>query len=49
MKCIKYYLQHGGHVVRLPDRIAFDLVQGGAAMFAPKHWWRAAMLKEGAE
>lgn len=45
MKCIKYYHQHGGHVSRVSDQIAFDLVNGGAAMYAPKQWYKAAPAK----
>lgn len=46
MKCIKFYRQHGGHVVRLPDEEAHALVKAGKAMYAPKHWLKAALRKE---
>jgi hypothetical protein len=46
MKCIRYYRQHGGHVVRVPDEEARIMVKDGAAMYAPKHWLKAARAKE---
>ena len=46
MICIKFYRPHGGHVARLNRDEARRIVASGVAMFAPKHWWRAANLKE---
>lgn len=46
MKCIKYYRPHGGHVARVSDADAAREVSSGKAMYCPKHWWKAARLKE---
>ena len=46
MKCVKYYRPHGGHVVKLPDADALSEVSCGRAMYAPKHWLKAAAQKE---
>lgn len=46
MKCIKLYRHNGGHVVRMADADAHDLVKDGAAIYAPKHWYKAALAKE---
>lgn len=48
-KCIKYYRQHGSHVDRVSDVEAADQVQSGRATYCPKHWWKAAKLKEAQE
>ena len=47
MKCVKYYRPHGGHIVKLSDADALIAVSSGRAMYAPKHWLKAAHLKEG--
>lgn len=49
MKCIKFYRQHGGHVTRVTNDEAHAAVRDGRAMYAPKHWLRAARLKEAEE
>lgn len=46
MKCIKFYRPHGGHVVRVTDDEAQREVAAGRAMYCPKHWLRAARIKE---
>ncbi len=46
MICIKFYRPYGGHIVRVSRREADVFVASGVAMFAPKHWWKAAKLKE---
>lgn len=46
MKTVKFYRPHGGHVKRLPNEEAHSAVKSGKAMYAPKHWLKAARLKE---
>tara|TARA_R110000744_G_scaffold213318_1_gene332229 strand:- start:727 stop:879 length:153 start_codon:yes stop_codon:yes gene_type:complete len=46
MKCVKYYRQYGGNVVKISDADALSAVSSGRAMYAPKHWLKAAHLKE---
>ena len=46
MKCIKFYPHHGGHVARVTDEEATQAVASKMAIYAPKHWWKAARLKE---
>ncbi len=46
MKCIQYHRQHGGHVARVTDEEADSAVRRDIAIFAPKHWWKAAKLSE---
>lgn len=48
MKCIKFYRQNGGHVARVADDEAHAAVKSGRAIYAPKHWWKAAIAKEAA-
>lgn len=48
MKCIKFYNTHGGHVVRVSDKQAAHEVGAGRAIYAPKHWLKAARLKAAA-
>lgn len=45
MKCIKYYRDHGGHVIRTTDKHAALEVSKGIAIYAPKSWFKAAKLK----
>lgn len=42
MKTIKYYRPFGGHVVRVKDNVADAEVKAKRAMYAPKHWLKAA-------
>lgn len=46
MICVKFYRQHGGHVARLTDTEAHEAVKQGRAVYAPKHWLKAAIAKE---
>jgi hypothetical protein len=49
MKVIRFYRPHGGHVVRVTETEAEAQVRAGKAMYAPKHWLKAAIAKEKAE
>lgn len=47
MKTVRFYRPHGGHVARLTEDEAKAAVGSGKAMYCPKHWYRAAILKGG--
>lgn len=49
MKTVKIYRPYGGQVVRITDEEAADLVGARKGMYCPKHWLRAARLKEAQE
>lgn len=49
MKCIKFYRPYGGHVVKVSDAEALKAVAEKRAMYAPKHWLKAAKLREETE
>lgn len=49
MKCIVYHRDHGGHVTRVTDQEAVAEVKAGRAMYAPKHWLKAARRIEQVE